>query len=254
MTAGCQSLFVRLRRGVPYPPKEPVLSRVLIPGDPAVALTLRRSARARRFSLRVSRLDGQVTLTLPRWAAEADALAFAHDKADWLRRMVSDSVPLRQARIGATLPFLGQECRIVAANIRAPRVQDDRILVPPDPARLGTRLEAFFKLAARQRLHAATERHARTLGRTYRRITLRDTRSRWGSCTQDGSLMYSWRLVMAPESVLDYVAAHEVAHLAEMNHSPAFWAVVARLRPDFAADRSWLRRHGGALHAIRFRD
>ena len=235
-------------------PKEPALSRVVIPGTPAVELTLRRSARARRFSLRVSRLDGQVTLTLPRWAAEADALAFAHDKAAWLRQTVSDTVPARRAEIGAVLPFLGQDRTVAAANVRAPRVEGDTIFVPAAPDRVGARLEAFFKLVARQRLSAASERYAQTLGRSYSRISLRDTRSRWGSCTHDGSLMYSWRLVMAPESVLDYVAAHEVAHLAEMNHSAAFWAVVARLHPDFARDRAWLKRHGGALHAIRFRD
>src|SRR5690606_34001303 len=105
----------------------------------------------------------------------------------------------------------------------APRIEAGAILVPPDPERVGARLEAFLKVAARQHLQAATERHARALGRPFRRLTLRDTRSRWGSCTADGSLMFNWRLIMAPEGVLDYVAAHEVAHLAQMNHSPAFW-------------------------------
>jgi predicted metal-dependent hydrolase len=90
------------------------------------------------------------------------------------------------------------------------------------------------------------------IGRPYSRITLRDTRSRWGSCTADGALMYSWRLAMAPPAVLDYVAAHEVAHLAQMNHSPAFWAVVARLVPGHAAPRRWLKLHGQTLHGPRF--
>jgi hypothetical protein len=86
------------------------------------------------------------------------------------------------------------------------------------------------------------------------RITLRDTRSRWGSCTADGALMYSWRLILAPPSVLDYVAAHEAAHLVEMNHSARFWALVERLCPDWQAERAWLRREGAALQAWRFRD
>lgn len=254
MTAGCQSLFVPAPPAAPIRYRRPALTRVLIPGTPEVALTLRRSARARRFALRVSRLDGKVTLTLPVWARESEALAFAHDKADWLRATVAQAAPLRRAEIGALLPFLGQERQVVAAPVPAPRLDGTQILVPPEAGRVAARLEAFFKLAARQRLQAASDRYAAALGRPYRRLTLRDTRSRWGSCTADGCLMYNWRLVMAPEGVLDYVAAHEVAHLAQMNHSPAFWAVVEGLRPGFAPERAWLKRHGSALHAIRFGD
>src|SRR5690606_4279045 len=113
---------------------------------------------------------------------------------------------------------------------------------------------AFLKTVARDRLATASDRYAVALGRPYGRLTLRDTRSRWGSCSAAGDLMYSWRLVMAPAEVLDYVAAHEVAHLAEMNHSPAFWDVVARLCPDYRRHRTWLRANGGALHRVRFTD
>src|SRR5690606_32603283 len=113
-------------------------------------------------------------------------------------------------------------------------------------------LMGWLKALARDRLAAAADRHAATLGRGYRSLVLRDTRSRWGSCAADGRLMFSWRLAMAPPEVLDYVAAHEVAHLAEMNHSPAFWAVVERLMPDHRAPRAWLRAEGAALHRWNF--
>ncbi len=105
---------------------------------------------------------------------------------------------------------------------------------------------------ARDRLVAACDGHAARLGRGYRSLTLRDTRSRWGSCSAAGGLMFSWRLILAPPEILDYVAAHEVAHLAEMNHSPAFWRVVAGLCPDYARHRAWLRKHGQTLHAYDF--
>ena len=98
----------------------------------------------------------------------------------------------------------------------------------------------------------ASDHYAAKIGRRVTRVTLRDTRSRWGSCTAEGALMYSWRLVMAPPEVLRYVAAHEVAHLVEMNHSHRFWAVVEGLYPDWQAQRAWLHRHGGALHSLRF--
>ncbi|RMD90830.1 MAG: M48 family peptidase, partial [Alphaproteobacteria bacterium] len=107
-------------------------------------------------------------------------------------------------------------------------------------------------MQAREALAAACDRHAARLGRRYGRLSLRDTRSRWGSCSAEGNLNFSWRLVMAPPEVLDYVAAHEVAHLAEMNHSPAFWALVERLFPAHEAPRRWLRENGASLHRYRF--
>jgi predicted metal-dependent hydrolase len=228
------------------------MNRRILPGEPPVELTLRRSGQARRYSLRVSRLDGRVTLSLPTWAPEAEALAFAAARADWIRRVLGRAAPPARIVHGGTVPFEGRVLTIEAAAIRAPRIDETRLLVPSDPSALGTRVATFLKFAARQRLHAATERHAAALGRPFGRITLRDTRSRWGSCAADGSLMYSWRLIMAPPEVLDYVAAHEVAHLARMDHSPAFWAVVARLMPGYEPQRRWLKRHGTTLHAYDF--
>lgn len=225
-----------------------------LPDLPEVTLTLRRSARARRFSLRVSRHDGAVILTLPARAPLDEALAFARSQSGWLKRALERVPQVATLGFGAAIPFEGQALTLTPGAVRAPRVQDDRLILPGDEARLRPLLRAFLKHCARVRLQAATERHAATLGRGFRKITLRDTRSRWGSCAQDGSLSYSWRLIMAPPTVLDYVAAHEVAHLAQMNHSPAFWAVVARLRPDYAADRAWLKTEGAGLQAIRFDD
>ncbi|HHL21369.1 MAG TPA: M48 family peptidase, partial [Aliiroseovarius sp.] len=116
------------------------------------------------------------------------------------------------------------------------------------------RVAALFKQEARARLSAATARHGAALGRAPAALTLRDTRSRWGSCSAEGRLMFSWRLVMAPPEVLDYVAAHEVAHLAEMNHSRAFWDQVERLMPGYQPHRLWLRKNGALLHAYQFRE
>lgn len=229
-------------------------SPLILPDLPGVAVLLRRSARARRFSLRVSRIDGAVTLTLPARARLAEAVAFAAAQTDWLRGTLAQLPAQNRPGFGDLLPFEGAALRIEAASLRAPRREGDRLLVPAGADRLGARLETFLRHCARIRLQAATETHAKALGRPFKRITLRDTRSRWGSCAPDGSLSYSWRLIMAPPEVLDYVAAHEVAHLAEMNHSPAFWAVVARLCPDYARHRAWLKTHGAALQAIRLTD
>ena len=224
----------------------------LLPGPPPVEITLRRSARARRFSLRVSRLDGRVTLSLPPGAREAEAMAFARQQEPWIRRALADLPQTATVGLGALVPVEGRLLRLDAGPGRLIRIDGDSLLIPGNPAQAGVRAGAFLKHLARDRLTEASDRYARMIGRPYSRLTLRDTRSRWGSCTADGALMYSWRLAMAPPAVLDYVAAHEVAHLAQMNHSPAFWAIVARLVPGYAAQRRWLKLHGQALHGPRF--
>jgi predicted metal-dependent hydrolase len=225
-----------------------------LPGQPDIRLTLRRSRVARRFSLRVSRLDGRVTLSLPERAREAEALAFAAGQADWIRRAMGRVAEVVLVGLGSVLPVEGRVLPLVPVpGLRGARLTDTAIELPPDPARAAIRAEALLRETARVRLLAACDAHAARLGRPFASLALRDTRSRWGSCAPDGRLMFSWRLVMAPPQVLDYVAAHEVAHLAELNHSPAFWAVVARLFPGHAQARAWLKREGGALHAYRFR-
>ncbi|MEO9779103.1 MAG: SprT family zinc-dependent metalloprotease [Sedimentitalea sp.] len=222
----------------------------VLPGTPPVALTLRRSGRARRISLRISQLDGRVTLTLPTGVREVEALEFAASKADWIRGHLDKRPDEMSVQIGASLPIEGIEHRIVPATGRRVMRHEGEIGVPEDAP--GRRLQTWLKELARDRLVAASDHYADRLGRPYTRITLRDTRSRWGSCTSDGGLMFSWRLILTPPEILRYVAAHEVAHLAEMNHSPAFWATVDRLYGPCEAERRWLRREGATLHRYRF--
>jgi predicted metal-dependent hydrolase len=134
------------------------------------------------------------------------------------------------------------------------RLAAEGLVVPGDPAQTGVRVATFLRVLARNRIESSVARHTAALGRRHSSITLRDTRSRWGSCTAAGGLMFSWRLIMAPPEVLDYVAAHEVAHLAEMNHSPRYWAVVSGLLPGYEVPRRWLKTHGSTLHGWRFQD
>lgn len=226
----------------------------LLPGSPPVEIVLKRSARARRFSLRVSRLDGRVTLSLPARARETEAMAFARAQEAWIRETLADMPQRRGVGIGSLVPVEGRLLRLAPGAGRAVRVEGDSLLIPGDPAQAGVRAGAFLKALARERLVAASDRYAAQIGRRVARVSLRDTRSRWGSCAQDGALMYSWRLVMAPPAVLDYVAAHEVAHMVEMNHSDRFWAVVERLYPGWQVQRKWLHTQGQALHQYRFGD
>lgn len=222
-------------------------------GQPALEILLRRSARARRLSLRISRLDGRISMTLPRFVPLAEARGFAEEREAWLRAQLAQIPPSRAVQIGQTIPLRGQEIVLAEGPSAAPALEGAQLFLPKGkPA--GAVLRAFLREEARADLAAATAHYAGQIGRAPGRLTLRDTRSRWGSCNAQGDLMFSWRLVMAPPSVLAYVAAHEVAHLEEMNHSPAFWAIVARLMPGWRAERDWLRQHGGSLFALRFDD
>jgi predicted metal-dependent hydrolase len=224
----------------------------LLPGLPDVEITLRRSARSKRLSLRVSRLDGRVTLSMPTRAKEAEALAFLRSQEDWIRKALAKVTPEDVVTLGSQIPVEGQLLTVATGTSRSPKVEGDKLLVAGDAERAGARAAAWLKLRARDRLAQASDHYAAQIGRPYSSLTLRDTRSRWGSCTAVGGLMYSWRLIMAPPVILDYVAAHEVAHLAEMNHSPDFWAVVADLMPDYKTHRRWLKTHGHHLHSFRF--
>lgn len=217
-------------------------------GEPAIEVRLRRDPRARRMVLRVGRGP---TLTLPPSVPLAAAQAFLSDQEDWLRHQLARRPGPEPVRHGTVLPFGDGTLTLVAAGRRLVR-QGDELHVPGPASELGPRAAAYLRETARAALVEASTRHAAAIGRRPGRITLRDPRSRWGSCTSAGDLMYSWRLILAPSAVLDYVAAHEAAHLAEMNHSDRFWNVVRRLSPDHDAPREWLRRRGTALHGYDF--
>ncbi len=224
--------------------------------DPEIEVKLRRSVQARRLNLRVSGLDGRVTLTMPRNLPLAEALAFLREKEAWLRSAMARAQLSHHIRIGSDILLRGQKLRIT----QAPGQRDIRqiggdLLVPNDPKgeRTGPRVAAYFKTCAQKELLLACDLYAEKLGRRFSAINLRDTRSRWGSCNIQGRLMFSWRLIMAPPEVLRYVAAHEVVHLAHMDHSPAFWACVARLMPDYKLHRQWLRENGTQLHGYCFK-
>ena len=213
---------------------------------------VKRVASARRFTLRVRSADGLAVLTMPPRAAWKTAQAFAERHAEWIGTRLN-ALPERIPLVpGAVVPVRGVDHAIVLDPKALRRVSfaadEPAILVSarePDPAKAVLHL---LMREARRDLEAAVTRHAAAAERTAARLTLRDTRSRWGSCSSRGTLNFSWRLILAPPLVLDYLAAHEVAHLVRMDHSDAFWAVVRRLAPHTDEAERWLKRHGAGLH------
>ncbi|WP_375266513.1 M48 family metallopeptidase [Planktotalea sp.] len=224
----------------------------ILDGNPPVAIILRKSTRAKRISLRISQLDGRVTLTLPRHVSEAEGIAFAREKQTWLRGHLENRGEDQTIALGASLPIEGVDRELVAGANKRVVLDSATLQVPGKPEQVAPRVQAFLKQMARDKLAAASDHYADTLGKSYSRLTLRDTRSRWGSCSSAGALMYSWRLILCPPEVLRYVAAHEVAHLAEMNHSSAFWDTVTRIHGPYAEPRAWLRKNGSGLHSYKF--
>lgn len=224
----------------------------ILSGNPPVPIILRKSARAKRISLRISQLDGRVTLTLPRGVSDAEGIAFAREKETWLRGHLENRGMDSDISIGARLPVEGMERVISTGDGRRVILDDATLYVPGRPEQAATRVQAFLKQMARDKLAGASDHYADVLGKSYNRLTLRDTRSRWGSCSSAGALMYSWRLILCPPEVLNYVAAHEVAHLAEMNHSQAFWDTVTRIHGPYSDPRNWLRKNGSGLHSYKF--
>ncbi|MBE9552623.1 MAG: M48 family metallopeptidase [Proteobacteria bacterium] len=227
-----------------------VESRMIELGGRAVALVVRRSARARRLSVRIPGHDESVELVLPVRAAEADGLAFLHSRAGWVLERLARMPGRVPFADGAMLPLGGEPhlLRHVGGRGVPVRIEGNEILVTGQPDHMARRVGNWLRGEAKRRIEPGTHRMAAEIGREVTRITVRDQKSRWGSCARGGRLSFNWRLVLAPAWVLDYVVAHEVAHIAEPNHSPAFWAVVARLNPDAKTGRAWLRAEGMELH------
>ncbi|MCF6445484.1 M48 family metallopeptidase [Nereida sp. MMG024] len=229
------------------------MTEIVLQGEPTVTVQMRRSAAARRMSLRVSSLDGRVSLTVPKRGSEREALAFLHSKEMWLRKHLARQAPMINVDHGVEVPIGGQMYEVVQATKRGVHIEDRQLRVG-GAANAGAKVQAYLKAQARLILHREADQFSQKLGKPYGKLTLRDTRSRWGSCSSSGNLNFSWRLIMAPPKVLSYVAAHEVAHLAQMNHSDRFWGVCRDLFGAYEEERTWLRVHGASLHQYRFKD
>jgi len=224
---------------------------IALPTGPA-PVTWRRSARARRISLRIEPRAGGVVVTLPERATIAAARALLISHAGWVaERLARLPRPVR-LEDGATVPIAGDAYRIRhrPGQRGAAWIEADELHVTGDPAFTARRVTDFLRAEARRRLAASAMEKAARAGLTPRRVVVKDTSSRWGSCTADGTLMFSWRLVMAPPEVQDYVVGHEVAHLRHMDHSRAFWALAGQLTPHRWGATAWLATHGAGLMRV----
>jgi hypothetical protein len=222
------------------------------PNGERVKVRFEVNAKARRLILRLDERRREAVAVAPSRRQMQAAARFAAERVDWISTRLQTIPEAVAFEEGAVFTYRGEPCRITrrgSGRLAKILPGDPQVLVAPgDEDTLAARVTRYLKKQARADLTRAVERHCATLGAEYKSISVKDTRSRWGSCTADGTLAFSWRLILAPPDVLDYVAAHECAHLLEMNHSPRFWNHVARCCPDWMRQRAWLRTHGALLH------
>lgn len=268
-----------LTQSSPFEQRQPLSIKLPDIGCP---IELRRSSRTKRFTLKVSHTGRAAILTLPDQGRIEEAGDFLARHFDWLKRQVQrlpepvpladgEIVPLRGVphRLDFVGPIKGHgvvwteySCPEACAEACLQEASSAAAFSPPlnDPAQLPRlcvtganghvprRLLDWLKTEARMDLVERVSYHAARLDCQPNRLSVRDQATRWGSCTSTGRLSFSWRLIFAPAFVLDYVAAHEVAHLKEMNHGPRFWRVVKQTLPDMQKGRSWLKKNGAELH------
>ncbi|HSO99766.1 MAG TPA: SprT family zinc-dependent metalloprotease [Solirubrobacteraceae bacterium] len=225
--------------------------RTLSPAVSTIAYRIRRSSRARRVRVTVDPAHG-VEVVLPARAPERAADAAVIELRPWIERRVAEIERLREqiAARGDTVPYLGSQLRLVpqAGRTRVGwRPELDELLVPLDAAERRAALERWYRRRARVEVTARLDAAGAAAGLHYRGLTVRAQKTRWASCSREGAMSFNWRLLLAPEPVLDYVVWHEVCHLKVMDHSPRFWALVARWCPGYREQVRWLRRHGATL-------
>lgn len=215
-------------------------------------LVVRRNKRARRLLLRVQSTDGSVVLTLPQRVPLAEGLRFLEASRGWVAARMAALPPAVALADGAIMPIRGvpHPVRHRPDARRGVWIEDGALQVSGAVDHLPRRLRDFLVREARLEFTTRAHALAQRIGARIAKVTVRDARTRWGSCSTDGELMFSWRVILAPDFVRHYLVAHEVAHLRHGHHGPSFWRLVRELAPETESAKSWLRREGAALHRI----
>lgn len=235
-------------------PSEPLAIEVVFDRN-VYLVRLRRHRQARRYTLRIQSVTREVVLTIPPRGTLKEAREFAQKHGAWIAARLDRLPKAAPFADGVVVPLRGIAHRIDHRRAMRGAVWTETeadgtqlLCVAGQAPHIDRRVGDFLRREARRSLEAASLRYADMLGVHFKRLAVRDQSSRWGSCSTSGALSFSWRLILAPPFVLDYLAAHEVAHLIEMNHSPRFWRLVQKLCPDHQRAKVWLDVHGTDLH------
>lgn len=241
------------------PPRPaPVRERMHVVAGRTLPLRIVENDRARRLTMRIDAGGQGIRITVPPGMATREVDRFLHRHQGWLEQRLAKVPEQPLVRPGIKIPLRGVPHLIVhepgkRGTVAVSTGEDGPVLVVHgERLHLPRRVADFLKREARREIEALVEKHTAAVGRKAKAVRFRDTTSRWGSCTSDGTLSFSWRIMMAPKPVINYLVAHEVAHLKEMNHGPKFWKLCEELCPDTERCRAWLKKNGSALQAIGF--
>ncbi len=229
---------------------KPAKAYYLLLRNREVPLIIKKMRSARSMTIRWRPVQANVLLTLPYYVSVQQGLAFARERREWLAQCVEEHGEPKKLAPGTRLTVLGKAYELRHAPGSRGVVQEEKgtLMVSGEAEFFARRLSDWLKVRAKAEIEIMAREYARRIDRRVKRVSVRDTTTRWGSCAEDGALSFSWRLIFAPREVMDYVVAHEVAHLAEMNHSPDFWRLVERLCPHHETARAWLNQHGQTLY------
>lgn len=211
----------------------------------------RKSAKAKRITIKISRSKG-VELVVPKWYSMKKAVEFLNERKDWVIKTNAKTAISKQTPLlpGSEIMILGAKHQIEHGGLGrgVTAINGSKLLVYGNEDYLKNKVMRFLKEFIKVKISEMVSEKAKILGVKYKRITVKDTTTRWGSCSSGGNLSFSWRLVFAPPEVLEYLVCHEVAHLVHMNHSKDFWAVVEKLQPNYKIAKYWLKQNGNSLH------
>lgn len=245
-------------RNLTKPVPSPVEEREHTVAGRTLPLRIVENDRARRLTLRIDAGGQGLRITVPPGLNRGEVEKFLHRHQGWLEQRLARVPDRPQVRPGIKLPVYGVPHLIVHEPAKRGTVSLGKgeagptLIVHGERIHLPRRLADFLKREAKREIETLVEKHTANVGRKAKAIRFKDTSSRWGSCTSDGNLSFSWRIMMAPRPVINYLVAHEVAHLKEMNHGPKFWKLCEELCPDTERCKAWLKKNGGALQAIQF--
>lgn len=213
-------------------------------------IEVRRHPRARRITLQFNPVHDRLSLTLPRHVSSREGFAFLESKRHWIKDTLETLPERTRLADGTVIPVFGERYTIRHHPEEIGRVytQGKRIIVPGKEEHFQRKLKTFLMEWAKVELSALAREKAFDIGKRVSRVSVRDTRTRWGSCSTEGNVSFCWRLIFAPVKVMDYVVAHEIAHLMHMDHSERFWNLVEDMCPGYKRWRTWLRQHGTQLY------
>jgi predicted metal-dependent hydrolase len=245
-------------RNLTKPAPAPVEEREHVVAGRSLPLRIVENDRARRLTLRIDAGGQGLRITVPPGLRRGEVEKFLHRHQGWLEQRLAKVPDRPQVRPGIKLPVYGVPHMIVHEPGKRGTVSvgsdanGPTLVIYGDRVHLPRRLTDYLKREAKREIEALVEKHTAKVGRKAKAVRFKDTSSRWGSCTSDGNLSFSWRIMMAPRPVINYLVAHEVAHLKEMNHGPKFWKLCEELCPDTERCKAWLKKNGSALQAIQF--